>query len=347
METLTKHEAQILDSLTEIEKKRHTNSKIVQLKTNPNDEVYTPYSLIADEMQHWEHELKDKVIYLPCDTPFELFWHQDIQLKQEQTNSQFWNYFHKNFKRLGLKKLIATYLEHDTNKQAYVCEYEGGNDEDINQMTKTPLQGNGDFRNSEMEQFFKACDLVITNPPFSLFKEFYLLLKKYNKKFLIIALNLACQYSFVRDDYFYKNSFNLGYTITKAPFVNFANRQEEGIQKLNMNGLVAWRHNLEYDLEKWKKMHLTYTDELQEPDEFFDAPYNNILHVKKSRHLETKYKNYYGLMGITVAYFFKKQISEILKDFNIIETKNKKLKINGKTLFQKIIIQRKKPDEKR
>ena len=126
------------------------------------DEFYTQLTDVAKELMHYKAHFKDKIVLCNCDDP---------------TWSAFWKYFHLNFAELGLKKLISTH--YDREEATYKMEYAGGNDNDIEVGVKTPLEGNGDFRNQECLDLLDECDIVVTNPPFSLFRE-YVACKQHN-----------------------------------------------------------------------------------------------------------------------------------------------------------------------
>ena len=125
------------------------NSNLHKAKKEKNDEFYTQLSDIEKEMVHYKDQLKGMWVYCPCD---DYRW------------SNFWKYFYDNFNELQLKRLTAT--NYDTGEGAYKAEYDGEN------MTVTQLEGNGDFRSPECTKIKDECDVVITNPPFSLFREF-------------------------------------------------------------------------------------------------------------------------------------------------------------------------------
>ena len=148
-----------------------SNTNLTNSKQAKNDEFYTMYEDIENELQHYPGAFEGKIVYCNCDNPE---W------------SNFWKYFHINFKKLGLKKLVSTHYE--TNGHSYKMEYEGGNDNDIEAGVKTPLEGNGDFRNQECIDLLKEADIVVTNPPFSIAREDFIpQLFEYKKKFLIIG----------------------------------------------------------------------------------------------------------------------------------------------------------------
>ena len=142
-----------------------------------NDEFYTRFTDVSKELVHYEQHFKDKIVYCNCDDP---------------TWSAFWKYFHLIFDELGLKKLISTH--YDKNNPTYRMEYTGGNDDDIDAGVKTTLEGNGDFRNRECLDLLDEADIVVTNPPFSLFREYVAVLMEHKKKFLIIGSKNAITY---------------------------------------------------------------------------------------------------------------------------------------------------------
>lgn len=147
------------------------NENLHKAKEAKNDEFYTQLSDVAEELRHYKEHFKGKVVFCNCDDPS---W------------SAFWRYFHLNFEHLGLKKLIATH--YDKEKPTYKMEYEGGDDNDVEAGVKTPLEGNGDFRNQECIDLLKEADIVVTNPPFSIAREDFIpQLFEYKKKFLIIG----------------------------------------------------------------------------------------------------------------------------------------------------------------
>lgn len=147
------------------------NESLHKAKTAKNDEFYTQLTDVAEELRHYKKHFRGKTVLCNCDDP---------------TWSAFWKYFHLNFEELGLKKLISTH--YDIEKPTYKMEYTGGDDDDIESGVKTPLEGNGDFRSQECLELLNECDIVVTNPPFSIARESYVpLLFKYKKKFIIIG----------------------------------------------------------------------------------------------------------------------------------------------------------------
>ncbi len=152
------------------------NGNLAAAKRAKNDEFYTQLRDIDAELIHYRPHFKDKTVFLNCDDP---------------TWSAFWRHFHLLFNVYGLKRLIATHYEYDENAHSYAMVYEGGSDNDVSTGTKIELEDNGDFRSDECIEFLKESDIVVTNPPFSLFREYVAQLMEYDKKFLIIG-NINC-----------------------------------------------------------------------------------------------------------------------------------------------------------
>ena len=157
------------------------NSNLHNAKVAKNDDFFTQLSDIENELRHyWSHgvnHFEGKSILCNCDNP-------DF--------SNFWVYFHKRFKQLGLKKLTA--IHYSVTETAYVKVYNGGDDFDISVGEVTYLKGNGDFRSEECINILKGVDMVVTNPPFSLLRDFIAQLMEYNKEFAIIANMNAITY---------------------------------------------------------------------------------------------------------------------------------------------------------
>ena len=147
------------------------NANLSAAKRAKNDEFYTRLQDIEAELGHYRPHFKDKTVFLNCDDP---------------TWSAFWRHFHKLFDVYGLKKLIATHYEGD-GSASYAMVYAGGDDADVSVGERIELVGNGDFRSDECVEFLKESDIVVTNPPFSLFREYVAQLMEYDKKFLIIG----------------------------------------------------------------------------------------------------------------------------------------------------------------
>lgn len=160
------------------------NTNLQSAKKAKKDEFYTQLSDIERELKHYKDHFKDKVVYCNCDDPWV---------------SNFFRYFSFKFETLGLKKLITTcYKNQDINlfsqndsETAIYLEYEGEKKDNkvpkIEDIGIKHLKGDGDFRSPECIELLKQADIVVTNPPFSLFREYVAQLIKYDKKFIILG----------------------------------------------------------------------------------------------------------------------------------------------------------------
>ena len=168
-----------------------TNKNLTDAKKAKNDEFYTQLHDIEKEVKHYKKHFKGKVVLCNCDDP---------------RVSNFFHFFSYNFEKLGLKKLIATCYKNQNadlfsqndSEQAIYLEYDGDkngdnipNPEEIGIQT---LKGDGDFRSRECIELLKQADIVVTNPPFSLFREYVAQLVEYDKKFLIVGTWNAISY---------------------------------------------------------------------------------------------------------------------------------------------------------
>jgi len=161
--------------------RKATNKLLQKAKKAKSDEFYTQLSDIESELQHYKTHFKNKVVYCNCDDP---------------KISNFYRYFALNFKELGLKKIISScYIKQERDlfnpksENGFYYEYTGLEGENIKPSSTDIIHfnGDGDFRSAESIELLKQSDIVVTNPPFSLFREYVAQLVKYDKKFLIIG----------------------------------------------------------------------------------------------------------------------------------------------------------------
>ena len=152
------------------------NTHLNRAKKEKNDEFYTSYKDIEDELQYYQEVFKGKVVYCNCDRP---------------CDSEFWNYFEDNFNLLGLKKLVATYF--DKSRSVWKTEIISATD-DTRTVLRTKISGNGSFQSEECIELIRQADIVVTNPPFSLFRDYFELLIAEKKKFVIIGNQTAIGY---------------------------------------------------------------------------------------------------------------------------------------------------------
>ena len=197
---------------------KQANKFLHKAKAGKNDEFYTQLSDIEKEMRHYKSYFKDKVFFCNCD---------DTRV------SNFFHYFSYNFENLGLKKLITTcyknqhrdlFSTHDSENAIYL-EYTGDKNRDNvpnpEEIGIHILEGDGDFRSPECIELLKKADIVITNPPFSLFREYVAQLIEYDKKFILVGNQNAITYKeifkLIKDD---KLWLGFGFNRNMAHFVN-------------------------------------------------------------------------------------------------------------------------------
>ena len=241
-------------------------------KININDEYYTRYEDIEKELAHYKDYFNNKIVYCNCD---DYRW------------SEFKNYFYNNFNNLKLKKLICTcfhnlnfnLFEEAVHKVSYKYEYDGINE------TITELQGDGDCRSLECKDILKECDIVATNPPFSIFREYIDLLYKHDKKFIIIGSNIAYTYKSIFPLYF-QNKLFIGWNIIK----HFYDKQKG---KVNRKCMAYWYTNFEINKEvPFIELTKHYTPEEYPKYDNFDA-----INVNSYKDIPC---DYYDLMGVPI-----------------------------------------------
>lgn len=255
------------------------------------DEFYTKMSDIEKELKHYKGHFRDKVVFCNCDDP---------------ETSNFWKYFELNFEFLGLKKLIATHYE--DSKPSYKLELvrdENGDCRIDNQdIVKTPLVQNGDFRSPECIEIMDSADIIVTNPPFSLFREYIALLLEYQKSFLVIGSQNNVTYReifpLLKD-----NKLWLGYHSGDMEFVvpdyykprATRYREENGIKYRSM-GNICWFTNL--DIEKRHENLILY--KAYSESEYYEYINYNGINVNKVAEIPCDYN---GVMGVPITFMDK------------------------------------------
>ena len=263
------------------------NDNLHKAKDAKNDEFYTRIEDVAEELRHYKKHFAGKIVFCNCDDP---------------TWSAFWRYFHLNFAELGLKKLISTH--YDRTEPTYKMEYEGGDDNNVEVGLKTPLEGNGDFRNKECLDLLDESDIVVTNPPFSLFREYVAVLMQHQKKFLILGNMNALTYKeifpLIRDNQlWYGASIHSGdrkfYVPNDYPLKASGCGVDNNGQKFIRVKGVRWYTNLDYKarhekLVLWKN----YTPEEYPKYDNYDA-----INVNKYSEIPCDYD---GVMGVPITF---------------------------------------------
>jgi hypothetical protein len=298
------------------------------------DEFYTQLSDVEKELDNYRKYFIGKVIFCNCDDP---------------ETSNFWAYFHLKFKDLGLKKLISTHYDYE--KPTYKLEYTGGDDNNIKAGIRTNLIRNGDFRDQECIELLKEADIVVTNPPFSLFREYVYQLIEYGKNFIIIGNQNAITYK----EFFpllQKNKIWLGCSIHSGDRefrvpnyypLNAAGCRvdEEGNKYIRIKG-VRWFTNLDYNKRHEKLICSKYYN----PESYPKYDNYNAINVDKTKDIP---RNYNGVMGVPITFLDKynpdqfellgiMNTGEVNKGIRYENTPHGRPIVNGKELYLRVLI---------
>lgn len=326
---------EILSSIQEAEEKKGiTKATLEKAKKQKNDEFYTRYEDIEEEVMKYRKYFKNKIVYLPCDDP-------------ANKQSEFWSFFVNNFDAFGLKKLIATH--YDENGKAYKIwiddDTTGDGYIDDGDALQEDLKGNGDFRSPECVDILNECDIVCTNPPFSLFREFVDWIFTAKKQFLIIGNNNAITYKeifpLIKD-----NQMWVGYTANKTCIfrVGEGYTYDENTTKQINDGnyygkvpAITWFTNLP-NTKRNEEMILTASYE-SNPDKY--PKYDNYDGINVDKLVDIP-KDYEGAMGVPITIIDKYNPDQ----FEIIKFRKgddeKDLRFNGKEPYFRVLIRRKK-----
>lgn len=310
--------------------KKNKNANLHRAKSGKNDEFYTQLNDIENELRHYKEHFKDKVVFCNCDDP---------------EFSNFYFYFAKNFKSLGLKKLIATHLKKDKSsyKLEIISDINRNCDIDGKKVTKTLLNGDGDFRSDEVITLLKEADIVVTNPPFSLLREFVSQLFEYEKKFLIVAnINfITCKEIFplVKE-----NKMWLGYKSGAQEFevpeeYGRDNSYKSDNKRYAKFGNICWLTNL--DIKKRHEPLPFYKN--YSPEEF--KKYDGYDAIEVSRVSEIPF-DYDGVMGVPITFLYKYNPDqfEILGLDRYVENSphyGKRFSLKGKETYARVMIKHK------
>lgn len=317
------------------------NTPLGRARTARQDEFYTQLADIENELRHYADHFRDKVVYCNCDDP---------------VTSEFWRFFVRQFRPWGLRKLLATHYEPGDRNVSYSLELTGdvngdGRVDMNDEPTQTPLECNGDFRSAACIELLRQADIVVTNPPFSLFREYVAQLMEYDKKFLIIGSYNAAAYK----DFFpliQNNRLWLGYGFNRgnayfrlpagADTTRFANgvyNPETGLVKFRS---CCWYTNL--DIQKRHEpidLHgnYYYGNESRYPS------YDNYDAIEVSRIYNIPC-DYYGVMGVPITFLdrYCPEQFEIIgidrytvpKEFLV----GGRVAVNGKPCYARILIRR-------
>ncbi len=325
------------------------NRNLQTAKSSKKDEFYTQLSDIERELKHYKSHFKNKIVYCNCDDP---------------RVSNFFHFFSYNFESLGLKKLIGTCYKNqemdlfseNKSENAIILEYSGdknGNSvPDKNEIGVKKLKGDGDFRSKECIELLKQSDIIVTNPPFSLFREFVTQLVQYDKKFLIVGSFNAITYKeifkLVQENKLWLGyGFKGGNAFFKTPhlkeFAKGVYDEETGLVKFRN---VTWYTNL--DISKRHEQQILYKE--YNPKEYPTYDNYNAIEVSKVADIPG---NYNGVMGVPITFLDKYNPSqfEIVGSDSDVKSgllpeivksgwtgKTDRAYINGKRMYARLLI---------
>ena len=330
------------------------NKNLQTAKSSKKDEFYTQLADIERELKNYKSHFKNKVVYCNCDDP---------------RVSHFFHYFSYNFEQLGLKKLITTcyknqnadlFSQNDSEKAIYL-EYNGdknaNNVPDPEEIGIEHLIGDGDFRSKESIDLLKQADIVVTNPPFSLFREYVSQLIEHDKNFIIVGSFNAITYKEIFN-LIKENKIWLGYgfkggnayfkTTHVKEFAKGVYDEETDLVKFRN---VTWYTNL--DISKRHEEQILFKKYSSELYPTYDN--YNAIEVSKVANIPSDYK---GVMGVPITFLDKynpNQFEIVGSDYDVrtgllpkIVNKEWKGKIdrayiNGKRMYARLLIKLKQP----
>lgn len=307
------------------------------------DEFYTQLVDIENELRHYRTHFKGKTVLCNCDDP---------------RVSNFFHYFSYNFESLKLKKLITTcyknqqrdlFSQNDSQRAIYL-EYKGDKNgsrlPDPEEIGIKTLQGDGDFRSDECIKLLKKADIVVTNPPFSLFREYVAQLMEYEKKFLIIGNQNAITYREIFS-LLKENKIWLGYGFGDMRFKvpeYFEPREtrfwvDENGQKWRSLGNICWFTNL--DISKRHEDLVLYKQ--YTPQEYPKYDNYDAINVNKTAEIPADYD---GVMGVPITFLDKfnpDQFEIVGIDRYVKDNPNygHRFTIGGKETYARILIRKK------
>lgn len=316
------------------------NETLSNAKKAKKDEFYTQLSDIENELRHYTQHFRGKTVLCNCDDP---------------KVSNFFVYFVRNFKELELKRLITTCYKNNQPdlfsqndcEQAVWLDYRGGDDNnpDVTKVAATaqPMRGDGDFRSKECIELLQQADIVVTNPPFSLFREYVAQLIKYDKKFIIIGNQNAITYKeifpLIKENKLWQgwHCGDMSYMVPKdsEPRATRFWIDENG-QKWRSMGNVCWFTNLEHKKRaEWLDLYKHYTPEEYPKYDNYDA-----INVDKTADIPMDYD---GVMGVPITFLDKycpEQFEIMGNELDLNISKGRGY-INGKRMYSRIFIRKK------
>lgn len=314
------------------------NNNLHTAKATKNDEFYTQLEDIENELKYYKDYFKGKVVYCNCDG----------FLNKEKSN--FFMYFSLNYEFLGLKGLICTKYNPNGKgkKYEYYGDLNGNNYPDEEEVFTSELEGDGDFRSEECIELLKKCDIVCTNPPFSLFRQYVAQLFEYNKDFLIIGNVNAISYKevfpLIKENKMWLgvSSFNKGMYFGVPDDYTYADtykfdRERNGKKVMRVSS-ICWFTNLDHkkrheELVLYKK----YNKEEYPKYDNYDA-----IEVSKVTDIPMDYE---GIMGVPITFLNKYCPEQFEIVGQMMTTKVTEFNfgypyIDGKKKFARLLIKR-------
>ena len=290
------------DGTEEDDMAKNGNKQLGRAKRAKEDEFYTQLSDIENELRHYKEHFRGKTVLCNCDDP---------------RVSNFFHYFAYQFEALGLKRLITTcyknqtpdlFSQHDCERAislVYDGDKNGNRVPDPEEIGIHELQGDGDFRSAECIELLMQADIVVTNPPFSLFREYVAQLMQFGKKFLILGSQNNITYKEVFP-LFIENRIWLGYKAGDMAFRVPADSepretrfwQDESGQKWRSFGNICWYTNLDIP-KRHEELDLF---RLFDPETY--PRYDNFDAIEVGR-VEDIPCDYYGSMGVPLTFLDK------------------------------------------
>lgn len=276
------------------------NKSLRQARQAKNDEFYTQLSTIEQEVMHYRKHFKGKTVYLNCDDPRE---------------SNFFHYFSYNFERLELKKLIASCYKsqdfnlfslHDVNEKAVWLEYtgetDGGRVPTAEAIGVNYFESDGDFRSEESIELLKEADIVVTNPPFSLFREYIAQLMEYDKKFLVLGNMNAITYKeifpLIKDNKMWPGvAFNKTMKFEVPEHYDTEKAIKEDGKRLIQVPAISWWTNLDYP--RRHEDIILFREYKGNEDKYPKYDNYDAINVDKVADIP---KDYQGIMGVPITF---------------------------------------------
>ena len=328
---------------------KQKNSNLREAKKDKYDEFYTTFEDVDKELYHYKNFFKGKIVYMPCDKVL------------NKGRSEFVNFFTYHFKEWGIKKLVITQyikngngIKKEFGINGLAFEYNGECDDsmfvDESEFVVTALNGDGSFSSKECIEIMNECDVVVTNPPFSLFRQFVNQIMKLEKKFIIIGNKNAITYKEIFP-YIKDNKIWLGYTSPKdfiTPFNKIIDEKSQymidGIVYQKLSGLCYWFTNVEHN----KRKEIFYPQEQKKynPIEFPKYDNYDAINVEKLDYIPIDYN---GVMGvpITILEHYNPNQIEIIGHEHDLNGNNGdgvaggQFMVNGKGVYKRILIRKK------